>query len=106
VQPIELLAGTGVQNIARELLRKPAWLIPALQTKGCTVLQPSAPPENSGPMITFFRGNDSMSDLHARLEQHGIVTSLRADRRNQQYLRIAPHFYNTDAELERLLEQL
>jgi cysteine desulfurase / selenocysteine lyase len=103
---IELLAEVGVENIGRELLRKRAWLITALQKKGCTVLQASAPPENSGPMITFFRANQSMPDLHAKLANEGIVTSLRADRRNQSYLRLAPHFYNTDAELERLLQHL
>ena len=35
-----------------------------------------------------------------------IVTSLRADRSGKKYLRLSPHFYNTDAELHRVLEML
>jgi selenocysteine lyase/cysteine desulfurase len=36
----------------------------------------------------------------------GVVTSLRADRKGQNHLRLSPHFYNTDAELQRMLELL
>jgi selenocysteine lyase/cysteine desulfurase len=35
-----------------------------------------------------------------------IHTSLRVDRQGRQYVRLSPHFYNTDAELHRLLETL
>ena len=101
---IELLSEIGLENISRELLRKRAWLAPALQAKGFAVLQASAPPESAGGMITFFRPGASMTELHAKLEEHGVVTSLRADRKHQQYIRLAPHFYNTDAELERVLD--
>ncbi len=41
---MELLLEVGVENVANELLRKRAWLVPALQAKGYTVLQPDAPP--------------------------------------------------------------
>jgi selenocysteine lyase/cysteine desulfurase len=34
----------------------------------------------------------------------GVVTSLRADRKGQKYIRLSPHFYNTDGELDRVLE--
>jgi cysteine desulfurase/selenocysteine lyase len=103
---IELLNEIGTDNIGRELLRKRAWLVPALQQKGCIILNASAPIENSGGIITFHRKNADMAELHAKLEQNGIVTSLRADRQNQQYIRLAPHFYNTDAELRRVLDLL
>jgi len=36
----------------------------------------------------------------------GVVTSLRADRKGQNHIRFSPHFYNTDAELQRTLELL
>ena len=52
----------GVDNIARELLRKRAWLVPALQAKGYTVLHADAPAEtaaascrSSGPGQTWPR---------------------------------------------------
>ena len=34
----------------------------------------------------------------------GVITSLRADRAGQKYIRLSPHFYNTDDELRRVLE--
>lgn len=101
---IELLSEFGIENIARDLVRKRAWLVPALQEKGFVVLQAGASLINSGGMITFHRPGADMGELHSRLEQNGIVASLRADRRNQQYIRLSPHFYNTDAELRRVLE--
>jgi cysteine desulfurase / selenocysteine lyase len=103
---IELLTEVGVNDISRELLRKRSWLIPALQQKGYSVQQASTPPQNAGGMITFHRADASMAELHAKLEQNGVVVSLRADRKNQQYLRFAPHFYNTDAEMHRVLALL
>jgi selenocysteine lyase/cysteine desulfurase len=47
-----------------------------------------------------------MDALHASLASAGIVTSIRADRSGRKYIRLSPHFYNTDAELERCLEKL
>jgi selenocysteine lyase/cysteine desulfurase len=34
------------------------------------------------------------------------VTSPRADRTGKHYIRLSPHFYNTDAELARAVELL
>jgi len=34
------------------------------------------------------------------------VTSLRADRAGRRYIRLSPHFYNTDVELQRVLDLL
>ena len=47
-----------------------------------------------------------MSKLHKELMDSQIQVSLRADRAGQNYLRVSPHFYNTDGELHRLLEKL
>lgn len=103
---MELLLELGVQNIARELLRKRAWLLPALREKGYTVLHADAPPEHASGILSFYRPETDMATLHQRLLDRRIVTSLRTDRAGQKYIRISPHFYNTDAELERLLENL
>ena len=103
---MELLLEVGVENIAAELLRKRAWLVPALQAKGYTVLQPAAPPENASGIVTFFQPGTDLAALHQKLEAANIITSLRHDRAGQNYLRLSPHFYNTDAELHRVLEML
>jgi selenocysteine lyase/cysteine desulfurase len=103
---MELLLEVGIENIAAELLRKRAWLVPALQTKGYAVLGGSAPPEHASGIITFYRPEGDMAALQAKLTGANIITSLRASRAGQRYLRLSPHFYNTDAELHRMLELL
>jgi len=103
---LELLLEIGVDNIAAELLRKRAWLIPALQAKGYVVLQADAPPAHASAIVTFHRPGADLPALHQKLLKANIVTSLRADRSGQRYLRLSPHFYNTDAELGRVLENL
>jgi cysteine desulfurase/selenocysteine lyase len=102
----ELLLEIGIDNISAELLRKRAWLIPALEAKGYAVLHASAPPGNASAIISFSRPGADLPALHAKLEAANIATSLRADRSGQRYIRLSPHFYNTDAELHRVLELL
>ena len=103
---MELLLEVGIDNIAAELLRKRAWIVPAIQEKGFTVLQAAAPPENAGSIISFFRPGEDITDLHTKLGAANILASLRADRSGQNYIRLSPHFYNTDEELGRVIEQL
>ena len=103
---MELLLNVGVENISAELLRKRAILIPALQNKGYSVLQADASPENASAIITFHREGTELTELHQRLESSGVITSLRMDRAGRKYIRLSPHFYNTDAELHRVMELL
>ncbi len=101
---MEMLLELGVENIAAELLRKRKLLVLALQAKDYKVLQGDAPPENASAIISFYRENFDMAALHKKLDEANIVTSLRNDRSGQRYIRLSPHFYNTDAELNRVLE--
>ncbi len=103
---MELLMDVGVENIAAELLRKRKWLVPALQQKGYSVLQADAPAENASGIISFHGEGSDIPALHKTLEEANIITSLRTDRTARRYIRLSPHFYNTDAELNRLLELL
>ena len=103
---LELLMEIGIDAISRELLRKRAWFVPALEERGYTVLQAMAGSVNASGIITFFKPETDMSELNARLEQNNVFTSLRVDRSGQRYIRVSPHFYNTDAELKRVLELL
>jgi len=106
IAAMELTLETGVENIAAELLRKRAWLVPALQAKGFTVLNAEAKKENASGIISFHQPGKELAPLHQKLADAGVVASLRADRQGQNYIRFSPHFYNTDAELQRTLELL
>ncbi len=101
-----LLLELGVDNIARELLRKRAWLVPALQAKDYSVLNAEASPQNASGIVTFFKPGTDLTALHQKLLDANIIASLRMDRAGQKYIRLSPHFYNTDAELQRVVEML
>jgi len=103
---LELALEIGVENISAELLRKRAWFVPALQAKGFVVLNAEPKIENASGITTFFTPGKDLAPLHQKLADAGINTSLRTDRKGQNYIRISPHFYNTDAELQRVLELL
>jgi selenocysteine lyase/cysteine desulfurase len=106
VAAMKLILEIGVDNIARELLRKREWLVPALVAKGCVVLNADANSATGSCIISFSRPGEDLAALQQKLLDANIVTSLRADRSGQKYIRLSPHFYNTDAELQRVLEML
>jgi selenocysteine lyase/cysteine desulfurase len=101
-----LIQEIGIEAISRELLRKRAWVVPRLQAKGCSVLNADAPPENASGILSFQHGTRALPELHQKLADAGIITSLRVDRAGRQYIRLSPHFYTTDSELERMIEML
>jgi len=103
---MELVLEIGIENIAAELLRKRALLVPALRNKGYSVLNAEEPLANASGIVTFYRDGVDMAPLYEKLEAADIITSLRSNRAGRKYLRLSPHFYNTDAELGRLLEML
>jgi selenocysteine lyase/cysteine desulfurase len=96
----------GVENIAAELARKRARLVPALQGKGFSLLNPEPKPESAGGITSIFRPGQDLAPLHKKLAEAGVIASLRTDRKGQNYLRFSPHYYNTDEELRRVLEML
>jgi cysteine desulfurase / selenocysteine lyase len=106
IAAMELALEIGIENIAAELHRKRAWLVPALQARGFTVLNAEAKPENTCGIVSFHKPGTELAALHKKLSAGGITTSLRTDRRGQNYLRLSPHYYNTDAELQRAVDLL
>jgi selenocysteine lyase/cysteine desulfurase len=106
IASMELALEIGVENIAAELFRKRALLLPALQAKGFTVLNADAKPENASGIVSFYQAGKDITESHKKLSEAGITASLRTDRKGQNYIRLSPHFYNTDAELQRVLELL
>jgi selenocysteine lyase/cysteine desulfurase len=101
---LELALEVGVESIARELLRKRSLLTAGLQARGYFVLNSEAPPESRSGIVSFHKESQDPTALHQKLAEAGILTSLRVDRAQRRYIRLSPHFYNTDAELGRMLE--
>lgn len=103
---LELIEEIGVDNIAAELLRKREWLVPAILETGFKVLNTNTPPSARSAIIALYHPDHDMAALHRKLEEARIITSLRLTRTGHKYVRLSPHYYNTDEELHRLITAL
>jgi selenocysteine lyase/cysteine desulfurase len=103
---LELILELGVETIAAELTRKRGWLVSALLERGWEVPGADAGPVHQSGIVSIRRPGIDFAALHERLLGMGIVCSLRVDRAGQRYLRLSPHFYNSDAELARAVDAL
>ncbi|MBL9138896.1 MAG: aminotransferase class V-fold PLP-dependent enzyme [Verrucomicrobiales bacterium] len=102
---LDLILEIGVDAIAADLLRKRDFLANALQERGWAMLSSDAPEAHRGGIISVTRSDLDLPRRHEELAKAGIVTSLRTDRKGRKFLRLSPHFYNTQAELSQALEQ-
>lgn len=98
------LQQVGIANIAERILELTDRLVAGLEERGGEVLGPrragAAQPFRSG--IVSFRLPDCESvALVQRLEAAGVLCSCR-----NGWVRCAPHFYNNEAEIDRLLSLL
>jgi cysteine desulfurase/selenocysteine lyase len=102
---LDLLLGIGIRNVAERILAIRARLVDGLQRIGFVVLGPADGPNASG-IVTVSRPETDMPALFDRLTSEHVVCSPRQDREGRQYVRFSPHFYNTEAEVDRVLEVL
>jgi cysteine desulfurase/selenocysteine lyase len=102
---IDLLLDIGIGHVAERILAIRARLIDGVRRFGFAVLGPAEGPNASG-IITVWRPGTDMQALFDRLSSEQIVCSPRQDRQGRQYIRFSPHFYNTQAEVDRVLEIL
>jgi len=105
ITSMELALELGIDNIAAELLRKREWLVAELKKRDYAVLNAESSP-NAGSITSFYHPQKDMPALHKKLTEAGIVSSLRVDRKGKNYVRFAPHYYNTDAELQKAVDLL
>lgn len=99
-EAIDLLLQAGPADIERHVLSLSAYLISGLEKKGYQVTSATAPAEISA-IVTCLHQRYSAAEVCSHLEGRNIITSARC-----RGLRIAPHFYNTQADLDALLEEL
>lgn len=97
---LDLLQEVGLPAIEARVLALTDRLIEGLQRKGYTLRSSLVPRERSA-IVAFDSDRFPVRDLQQRLRAADIVVSLR-----QGALRVAPHFYNTEAEIDALLEVL
>jgi cysteine desulfurase / selenocysteine lyase len=98
---INLLLRCGAPVVEEVVLRLADRLRDELPSRGYElVLKPTAPSERSG-IVSFRHPRMVPAELHTRLREAGVIISLRSD-----FLRASPHYYNSDEDLDRLLEAL
>src|SRR5437660_7411508 len=103
---VNLLLRAGMPAVEQEVLRLADRLRDELPQRGYELLlKPSRPAERSG-IVSFRHPRMVPAELHARLREAGIIISLRADFLRADFLRASPHYYNSDADIDRLLEAL
>lgn len=98
---IELLLSVGLAEIEGRVLALTDYLIAGLQATGCTITTPIAHHGERSGIVCFRQQGVDSAVLAEKLHAAGVIVSLRGD-----VIRVSPHFYNNQHELERLLEVL
>lgn len=101
---IDLIQEIGLPAISAQLLKLKARLHAGLQPLGFTFLGPDPQSINASCITTIQHPQRSLADISAHLTAHNITTSLRHNRAGQPLLRFSPHFYNTEAEMDRVAQ--
>jgi len=103
---MDLLSEVGLEPICEELQRKRALLAKGLVDRGFEVVEPEMSSKNASGIVSFRSGDRDLVAPHAALAERGVITSLRANRAGVKWIRLSPHFYNTDSEIDRFFETL
>ncbi len=103
---LELLLEKGVPEVSAQLLRLKSRLIRGLEPLGFHFIGPRQGPNASG-ITTAFREEGSgppVERVFEHLVAQKISPSLRHDRAGRAHLRFSPHFYNTEEEMDRVID--
>jgi cysteine desulfurase / selenocysteine lyase len=100
---LDLLLEAGIDRIAERILTLRARLIEGLQPAGYRLLGPDVPANASG-IVTFSHPDKDLDEVFQRLTEAHIFCSQRQDRQNNRYLRFSPHFYNSESEIDWVIE--
>ena len=99
-ESLRILLDAGRSEVAERVRAHVQLLRRRLEERGFEIITPVDPQRHAG-IITASRPDINAAALFARLKERGFICSLRENR-----LRIAPHFYNTEDEIERFAAAL
>jgi cysteine desulfurase/selenocysteine lyase len=98
---IELLVSVGMKEIEARILSLTDHLIAGLQARGCAIDTPISHRRERSGIVSFRHPAVDSAELCDRLHAAGVIVSLRGD-----LIRVSPHFYNIEDELDQLLAAL
>jgi selenocysteine lyase/cysteine desulfurase len=100
-ESLRILDETGLLTIENYLASLTDMLCDSLAAKDYEIVSSRRPGEKSPIVCIRHSGGLSSNDVASRLEESGVVISPRGDR-----VRIAPHFYNNEKDVEKLIDAL
>lgn len=96
---VEIIAQVGVENIREKSLRQTALLIDLAEQAGYAINSPRDPAQRGGTV--------TVNPPHAyEVSRELLARDVVIDYRENAGIRISPHFYNSDAELVRVIETI
>lgn len=98
---LELLLGIGIDAIGKRLIELRHATLDRLRPLGFEPLI-DLPEANATAIITLTHASRDLKDAFELLSAHGVSSSLRHLRDGLPVLRLSPHFYNTEDELDRV----
>jgi selenocysteine lyase/cysteine desulfurase len=97
-EAIKMLLGFGIENIEKRILKLTDHLINRIKDLGLELQTPEDKGCRSG-IVNFKTPNPK--ETAERLKTKGIIVSARANG-----IRASPHFYNTEEEIDKLVEEI
>jgi selenocysteine lyase/cysteine desulfurase len=95
---LKMLLEFGIGKIQKRILDLTEYLIEAVKDLGYELQTPEEPQYRSG--IVNFKV-EGAQEVAKNLEDKGIIVSARA-----HGIRVSPHFYNTEEEVDKLMEEI
>lgn len=97
-ETMKLLLHCGIENVAKRIMKLTGILIEAVKDLGLELQTPEEQQYRSG--IVNFKVKRPQK-VTRELASKGIIVSTRANG-----IRVSPHFYNTEEEIERLVKEI
>lgn len=102
---LQIIHECGIGSIEARVLALAERVIACGAKAGFTALGAVEGKGLSG-IVSLVADGREVAEVHAKLEAAHVVTSLRYCRDGKQCLRLSPHFYNRDEEIEELFAQI
>ncbi|MFN2289759.1 MAG: aminotransferase class V-fold PLP-dependent enzyme [Anaerolineae bacterium] len=98
---IDLILSVGLRTIEDRILDLTGYLTDGLQARGYRITSPIAHRQERSGIICFQHPALPASEVGEQLYAAGVIVSVRGD-----VIRVSPHFYNSEGDIERLLAAL
>jgi selenocysteine lyase/cysteine desulfurase len=98
---LDLLSGVGIEQISQRIKLLTDVLIAGLRKKGYRIISPRSEMQWSGIVSFVSPTHPHDKVVQMMRKEHRIELALREGR-----MRCSPHFYNTEAQIDRVVEKL